>query len=140
MDSKIKPRLIELLTAHPQGLTTSDAQKLLGVSQNGTCRAARQLAADGQIALMRHSFTIVMALAQHAPAVRLRLRGEMEAKQNAEKLRKAEWYRQREQKRRQWYAPVLCDAEQPVQLRVSAEKARPLRNLGAASVFEWGAK
>lgn len=140
MDSKIKPRLLELLAEHPLGLTTPDAQTLLEVSQNGVSRAARTLAAEGRIALMKSSHHVVMSLPEHAPATRMRLRAECEAKANAEKLRKAEWYRQRDQLRRQWYAPVLCDAESPVQRRVPAVQMKPLRKIGPASVFELGAK
>ncbi len=140
MDSKIKPRLVELLTRYPLGITSGEAMLVLGVSQNGLCRAAKALEAAGQVVRMQRSYTQVMCLPEHAAEVRAHMRKQAEARADAERLRKAEWRRIKDAAKRQWYAPVLCDVETPVQLRVRAEKAKPLPKQGPASVFEWGAR
>ena len=137
MDSKIAPRILELLAAHPMGVSSQAAQQMLNASQNGVCRAAKGLAEAGRIVIMKRSSIIVMCLPEQADAVRRHMRAEADKRADREKVRKAEWRRKRIAAQKQWYgSEVETDIETPVHRRVPASSMQPLAKLGPASIWE----
>ena len=133
----IRPRLLALLKTHTAGLTSNEAQRILGVSANGVNRQVRALGEAGAIALMRHSYVNVMCLPEHAPAVRARLRAESEDKASRDKLRKAAWNRKHLTGLDE---TPMEDEAPPIHRWVSMSMATPIKPKGPASVWEWGTK
>ncbi len=136
---EIASRLLALLAERKGGVRAIDARSLLHASQNGICRAAKQLEDEGRIVRMKIGFTHLMCLPQQAPAVRMAMREEIEARAARRRLQQAESRKRLHEATKHWHPVQTSDIEEPVHRTVAAEKAAPLRKLGVASVWELAA-
>ncbi len=134
----IASRLLVLLAERPTGVTSKEARTLLQASQNGVCRAARQLLAERRAVAIRVDHANVLCAPEHERTTRgalmvvqleqERLRLDRVKLQSAER-----WHRAR---KADWYPGGYVFGEEPMQRVVSAASAAPLRKLGPASVWE----
>jgi hypothetical protein len=134
MTQNTMDRLVALLEAHPMGIASCDAAKILGVRAKTICARSNLLVAEKKVAVFRQRFSSFIVPIANAAQVRAEMLEQMSRKAKEHAAIRAE--RDKARGRREWDKHEAWAERQPVHRVIDARKARPLGKVGRSSVFE----